>query len=485
MTVAVVGAGFAGLSAACHLRAKGFEVEILEADDNPGGRAGVTSVDGYRFDNGPTIVTMSDVVDATFAAVEADHRDFCHLYPLDPIYRAQFHDGTELRLTSDTEEMANRIGSFAGAPDAEGYRRFVDWLNQLFAAEWPTFIDRDLRTPLDMAKQGPALVGLAKLGGFGRWSNKANEFFDDDRLRRCFSFQALYAGMSPLKALALFAIIAQMDTIQGVYGVTGGVNALAVGLAEAATKAGVTVRYQSPVSRIRPTNGGVVVTSGGEEQHYAAAVVTADLPIAYDDLVEMTPPLRQRRATFSPSCVVWQLKGGGGLPHDTSHHNIHFAQQWDQAFDELLVDGHPMTDPSRFVTVASVSDATAAPQGRHALFVLEPAPNLSAGLDWESETPRLTDRMLEWAATTGYEVDGVADIIDPPRWANRGAAAGTPFSIDHRFSQSGPFRPDHEDRRLPGVIFAGAGTRPGVGIPMVLISGRFAAERAARHLGTS
>src|SRR5690606_8607000 len=146
--------------------------------------------------------------------------------------------------------------------------------------------------------------------------------------------------------------------------------------------------------------------------------------------------------------------------------------------------GAVMTDPSRFVTIGSVSDPTAAPRGSHTLFVLEPVPNLDADIDWTGATPRLTERMLEWAAGAGYPVADaqIVDTTDPTTWRARGAARGTPFSLAHRFTQSGPFRPAPVDRRFPRVVFAGAGTRPGVGIPMVLISGRIAAARTAEVL---
>ena len=125
-----------------------------------------------------------------------------------------------------------------------------------------------------------------------------------------------------------------------------------------------------------------------------------------------------------------------------------------------------------------------APPGGNPLYILEPVPNLGARLDWARETPLLTERMLEWAEGAGYPVRGaeLVGTVDPPGWLARGASAGTPFSFDHRFAQSGPFRPAPEDRRLPGIVFAGAGTRPGLGLPMVVLSGRIAAGRVDRAL---
>ena len=483
--IVVVGAGFGGLSAACHLRRLGHEVTLFEAAGAPGGRAGLVHHDGYRFDSGPTVVTMVDLVRETFAAVGAELDDFCSLTRLDTAYRANFADGSKLSVRADLDSMIGEVERFSGRADADGFRRFVAWTGELYRLEFERFIAADVRGVGDLAEGVRPLLGLVAAGGFRSWWGKVSTFFTDDRLRRLFSFQAMYAGLSPLEALGLFAVIAHMDTVQGVYSVVGGVQALAGGLADAAVKAGVQIHYDAPVVRISTDRGSPAVHFADGSVVLARAVVAnPDLPIVYDSLLDVTPPRSLRRAHYSPSCMVWHLALRGAVPEGTAHHNIHFGTQWANAFDELLVHGRPMTDPSRFVTVASLSDPTAAPTGGHSAFVLEPVPNLGADVDWRTETPRLTERMLRWAESAGYPIADaeVVTVVDPPGWRSRGAARGTPFSIDHRFSQSGPFRPGPEDPRAPGVVFCGAGTRPGIGVPMVLISGANAAERAHRFV---
>lgn len=483
--VVVVGAGFSGLAAACHLRAAGHEVLVLEAADRPGGRAGLVEHGGYRFDTGPTVVTAIDVLAQPFAAVDAEIHELCTLVPVDPVYHARFHDGTSFALPADVDAAATAIGELAGPHEADAYRRFIRWISDLHTTEFSRFIDRDVRSVLSLAANAGAMTRLLRLRGFQSWYSTVSRMFDDERLRRLFSFQALYAGVSPVEALGLLAVIAHMDTVQGVYAPMGGTAALAEGLATAAAKAGVELAYGVPVAAVtaRPRPG--VRLGDGTTLDASAVVVTADLPVAYDELVDVTAPRRVTRAVAAPSCVVWHLATSGALPPGSAHHNVHFGRAWEEAFDELLGPyGRPATDPSRFVTIASLSDPTAAPPGGHGLFVLEPVPNLDAGVDWERETPRLTDRMLTWADAAGYPVAGaeLVTVVDPPAWHRLGAGRGTPFSFAHRFFQSGPFRPGPEDRRLPGVVFAGAGTRPGLGLPLVTISGRIAAERADRFV---
>ncbi len=479
--VAVIGAGFAGLSAACHLRGRGHDVVLFERGSTPGGWAGAFHDGGFRFDTGPTVITMPHLIEDTFRAVGSSTARHVELCRLDTAYSAHFCDGSNVSVMSSVAATRAEIHRFAGASGAEGFDAFVAWVGDLYRIEFNSFINRDLSKPADLLRQWRAFGQLIAKGGFRTWWSQVERCFDDDRLRRLFSFQAMYAGLSPIEALGLFAIIAHMDTVEGVYTARGGAQAVAGGLAAAASEAGVEFVYDTAVDRVTTgATGPVLRLAAGDDHRFAAVVATPDLPITYADVLGTVAPRRIQKGTYSPSCLVWNLKASGPLPPDTAHHNIHFGRAWGDAFADLG-RGAVMDDPSRFVTVPSINDPSAAPDGAHALFVLEPVPNLSADLDWTALTPRLTERMLTWADGAGYPMTDaeVVRCTDPPTWRARGAARGTPFSLAHRFSQSGPFRPSPRDRRFPGVVFAGAGTRPGVGIPMVLISGRIAAQRVS------
>jgi phytoene desaturase len=142
-----------------------------------------------------------------------------------------------------------------------------------------------------------------------------------------------------------------------------------------------------------------------------------------------------------------------------------------------------MSDPSLLVTMPTVTDPALAPAGRSALYALEPVPNLDGAVDWASGAGPARAALTERVAALGYPVDvEVEEFVDPPGWAARGCERGTPFALAHTFFQSGPFRPANHDRRVPGLVFAGSGTVPGVGVPMVLVSGRLAAARVNRWL---
>src|SRR5215216_6323837 len=469
----VVGAGLAGLSAAIHLAAAGREVVVVEAEAVPGGRCGTVSVGGYRFDTGPSVLTMPEVVRSTVGAAGEELEDWLELRPLDPIYRIGFHDGSRLDVVPGAERMAAEVERLAGPEEAGRYLAFRDHLGRMLAAEWDQFIDRNYDGP-------------ARLGGFRRLHNLVATHLTDWRLRRAHTFQALYTGLSPFDALGIYAVVAHMDTVGGAFfPAAGGMHALPQALAGVAEKAGASFRWSTRVERVEGGPGGVtgVVLAGGERLHAGDVVVTSDLPAAYAHLL---PPaardwrVQWRRLHFSPSCYLVHL-GLTRRLEGQAHHSVHLGRDWKATFEALTRHRGVQSDPSLLVTYPSPEDPDAAPPGHATLFVLEPTANTRAGLDWAEVGPRLRERLYGRLAGLGYgdlrRDSAVELVVDPPAWEAQGLSAGTPFSLDHRFSQTGWLRPHNASATVPGLWFAGMGTVPGVGVPMVLISGRLAAER--------
>jgi phytoene desaturase len=480
--VVVVGAGLAGLAAALRLRGAGREVTVVDRAPGPGGRAGRVERAGYALDTGPSVFTAPEIVADTLAAVGEKLEARLTLLPLETTYRAQFADGSHLDVHADPDAFADEVAALCGPAEAAALRRYLADLAELYRLQLGTFIDRNLDSPLDLL--GPELVTLARRGGFGRLSRHVERYFADDRLRRLFSFQALYAGVSPFRAIAAYAVIAQLDIGAGVWHPVGGIAAVPRALAAAAADAGVTFRYGSGVEELETSGRRVAAVrlAGGERLPADAVVVTTDQPHA------LVPGLRPpRRPVYSPSCVALHLGVRSELPGQ-AHHTISFGDSWRGVFDELTREGRPMSDPSLLVSMPSRTDRSLAPDGGQVLSVVAPTPNLdrrSGGnpdLDWTALGPRYRDEVLStlekrgWTGLTGsIEVE---EMATPRDWAAQGMAAGTPFALAHTFGQTGPFRPSTLPRRGPeNVVLAGSSVQPGVGVPMVLISGRLAAER--------
>jgi phytoene desaturase len=484
--VVVVGAGLGGLSAAAHLSTRGHDVVIAERDPVPGGRAGLIAEAGFRLDTGPTVLTMPNLLRDAFAAAGAEMADFVNVRPVDPMYRAVYADGSTLHVRHGRDAMTEEIREFANAREAEAFGRFCEWLEQLYRVEMANFIDVNYDSAFDIVRPWRAALQLIRLGGLGRLGPKVASFFDDERLQRIFSFQAMYAGLAPYEALALYGVITYMDSVEGVYMADGGMHSIASGLARAVEKAGVRIRYGSPVSRILRAGDGAVsgVEIAGSERVPADAVVcNADLPVAYRTLLPgVAAPRVARRGAYSPSCVVWHAGVRGAPPADAAHHNIHFGGAWDGAFRAVIDRGVLMPDPSILVTLHSLDDPDLAPPGCSTMYALEPVPNLDGRIDWARESDRIAADLRARVAGLGYPTDVVVErVYDPLDWERLGMERGTPFALAHTLRQTGPLRPANVDKRVPGLVFTGSSTVPGVGVPMVLVSGKLAAERIERY----
>ena len=479
--VVIVGAGLGGLSAAMHLAAAGRKVTVLEREAIPGGRAGRLSVptaDGsYEFDTGPTVLTMPDLIADCFNALGENMNDWLTLEPVKPLYRSFYPDGSVLDVHSNTDEMTQEINNVIGPQEADGYRRYVEFVTELYKYEMKDFIDRNIDSPLDLLTTN--LARLAAIGGFRRLAPKVEEYLKDPRTQRVFSFQSMYAGLSPYDALAIYAVIAYMDSVAGVFAPKGGMHAVPKAMAQAAQAHGVTFRYNVEVTEVERIGdrATAVITSDGERIPAEVVVLNPDVPVAFRDLLGIEP-WSIRRLKYSPSCFLF-LAGSSAHYNSIAHHNIHFGKKWKGVFDDIIRDRKLMSDPSLLVTNPTFSDKSLAPDGKEVYYVLFPTPNLDADIDWIKEGPRYRDEVCRVLEERGYRdftnAIEVENITTPLDWQARGMERGAPFASSHTFGQTGPFRPGN----LWGqnVVFTGSGTRPGVGVPMVLISGRLAAER--------
>jgi len=301
--VVVVGAGYAGLSAALRLAGAGRKVTIIERESVPGGRSGLLQRDGYSFDTGPSVLTMPSLINDAFNSVGEELKDWVDLMPLKPLYRAFYDDGSQIDVHANTQEMEAEIARTVSSAEAAGYRRYVEFVTKLYKYEMNDFIDRNIDSPLNLLT--PNLARLVALGGFRKLQPKVNQYLKDPRLQKVYSFQAMYAGVSPQQALAIYAVIAYMDSVNGVFFPKGGMHAVPVALAAAAQKHGVEIKYSTTVTKINFENGRAkaVITDKGERITCDAVVLNPDLPVAWRDLLGKTPR-SVKRLRYSPSCAT-------------------------------------------------------------------------------------------------------------------------------------------------------------------------------------
>ncbi|KXP03296.1 phytoene desaturase family protein [Tsukamurella pseudospumae] len=491
MHIGIIGAGLSGLSAALHLLGAGHRVTVVERSPQVGGRAGTETVRGHLVDPGASVLTMPELVFDALAAAGLDRfaaEDELDLLPVTPAYAGRF------------PALEGLPAGVLHVPDDLAVDEHMRWQESMFDAAYERFIGGDAAwssyaNPRDLA----ALGRLVRLGALRSMQHQVDHRVDDPRARRMLTFQALYAGVAPSAARAVYAVISHMDVGLGVWYPRAGMGRVASVMAEQVERAGGTVVLGHEVLgldgrrglvtglRARPVprpDGSTGPTGPVSEPvrrfAFDGVVLTADSPIT-DRLIAPLGGRAPRRVRLSPSAVVVHLDVDPDLQEHwptQAHHTLDFGAAWEQTFAEITATrgrGRLMSDPSYLITRPSVTTGEDSP-----VSVLAPCPNLeSAPLDWDSIGADYVRDVLRTLAGRGYRGIDSGEILrvdTPSDWARQGMSAGTPFAAAHTLTQTGPLR---RPQRVPGIanaVLAGSMTHPGVGVPPALISGRLAAE---------
>lgn len=474
-SVCVVGAGFAGLSAALHLARSGTRVRVLESGSQAGGRARrIVTANGFSFDAGPTIVVMTD---ALRSLLGEDGFAALGLRRLEPGYRVLWPDGSRFDVHSQLARFLEEIARFEGFEHRAAAVRYLAQVHEQYMQARAKILEID-HTPQSFAR------ALFSRGRFAPWALGpllpfARRFFNNERVVQALTFQPLYLGTSPLKAPAMYALLGVEEIVGGVWACPGGTGAIVDALVEQCEQSGVAFTFDARVERVVHEDGRAsgVVCNGGLLA-FDGVVVTADREPAARTL--FGSPLRERRMRYGHSAIVWyvSVRGEVALPH----HSVFLGNDPARAYAQL--DARELPDePLVYACNACVSDPSAAPPGHAALLLLASVPNASAlaAFDERALFERVLARVERHAGPLRERILEMQSC-GPREFAARGLAHGAAFGPDHSLDQMGPFRPSIRHPQIGNVVFAGSGTRPGSGIPMVLISGRLAADRLSEAL---
>jgi phytoene desaturase len=475
----IIGGGFGGLSTAARLAHAGYEVELHEKLPRVGGRANLIERDGFRFDTGPSILLMRDIIEGAFREVGRDPGDYVRIERLDPAYRVFYPDGSGLEAKVDGAGFRAELDAIE--PGAgERFDDFARIGEILYRGAREHFVERNFASLRDMLRlsQLPQFVTLRV---YDQMHRLVGRHFKDPRLRQLFTFNAMYIGMNPYSAPAIYALLPYNDTVEGVYFTRGGMYALVEGLERLCLDLGVTIVTDHPASSVIQHHGRAVGASFADGDVEAdLVVVNADWPWAQRELLGRTPrhPAR-KKLRHGPSALNLYLGVAGELDGLRAH-NVMFGVDYEGNFTDVFA-GRVHEQPAYYVHVPSLADPSLAPDGHHVVYVLVPHANSDADIDWARERDRVRQYVLDDLAAKGWDLRArivCEEVIDPPRWADEFSLdRGATFGLSHHVSQVGWFRPHNRDPELERLYYVGSSTHPGAGVPMVMLSARLVTER--------
>jgi phytoene desaturase len=478
--IIVIGSGFGGLGAAVRLAARGYQVEIFEKRDKPGGRAYVYETNGFKFDGGPTVITAPFMFDDIFAAAGKRREDYIQFVPCNPFYRIFDHQGRSFNYNNDPSFTLSEIERWS-PKDKEGYQRFIETTRPIFEKGFRELADKPFLHFTDMTKIAPDLI---RLQSYKSVYGYVSQFVKDDFLRQVFSFHPLLVGGNPFDTTSIYAMIHYLEREWGVFYAMGGTGAIVEGLCKLFEELGGKIHLNAEVDEIvvekRKTSG--IRMKDGTFHRADAVVSNADVAWTYMNLIDKkhrfwNSDFRYRNSRFSMSLFVIYF---GTRKRYTdcglAHHNIILSKRYKDLLDDIFKRKILADDFSLYLHMPTITDPSIAPPGHESFYVLSPVPNLAAkDIDWETMTPIYRERILAFLEENylpGLRENIVAEhTIDPLHFQNTlNSYRGAAFSVEPVLTQSAWFRPHNRSEDIDNLYFVGAGTHPGAGLPGVLSS---------------
>jgi phytoene desaturase len=488
--IAVVGAGLGGIGAAVRLAAIGHRVTLLEKNERPGGKMNLVEVGGFRFDTGPSLVTLPGVLADTFRAAGRRIEDYLTLKPLDPICRYRFADGSGLDVSPNLPRFVSEVGRLA-PEDVTGLFRFLAYARTLFERAGPVFLLREQPRLRDLlARRG---LDAARIDAHLSMHRAVRRFFKDPRLVQLFDRYATYNGSSPFRAPATLSIIPYIEIAGGGWYIEGGLYRLVEALMQVAEELGVVFHSGTEVAELlieprgsfRSGRVSGVRFAGGGTLFADAVVVNADPMYTYPALVPEQfhdRRLARRMEGLEPSCSGFVLLLGvkGDYP-GLAHHNIFFSDDYRAEFEYIFERGEPAPYPTIYVACTSKSDPSQAPPGCLNLFVLVNAPALTPDANWREWQGAYRERILGRLESVGLpglrERIVFEQTITPLDFQEKYHAwRGSIYGVSSNNRMAAFLRPPNRAPGLNNLYFVGGSVHPGGGIPLVLLSARLIAR---------
>ena len=477
--IIVIGSGFGGVAAALRLRAKNYNVTLIEKHPDLGGRARVFKKNGFTFDGGPTVITAPYLINELFELFNKNPKEYINLVPLKTWYRFVFDDGLSFDYSGDESKMKNQIERIS-KDDVIGYQNLLKFTKKIFDKGFSELADVPFDKPSFMFKQLPALLSLKS---YKSVYSLVSSYVKNTNLRRMLSMHPLLVGGNPFTTTSIYGLILYLEKKWGIHYSMGGTGHIIKGLEKLMLEQDIEVIKGKEVENILYNNNKVqgVKLDNHKEIKADYVVCNADPPAVYDELLNQEKNnkifnWKRKRMEYSMGLFVYYF-GTKKVYEKVEHHTIKFGNKYKEHLDDIFSNKKLNNDISYYLHRPTATDKSMAPEGHDCFYVLVPVPNNQSNIDWLAEGDKFKDLVIEKMEQTllpNLRENIVEDFYLTPDYFEKdlNTKHGSGFSIQPKFSQSAYFRFHNKSEVCDGLYFVGAGTHPGAGVPGVLSSAK-------------
>ena len=482
--IIVIGSGFGGLASALRMKAKGFEVVLVEKHSDLGGRARVFKKDGFTYDGGPTVITAPYLFEELFSLFNKKISDYVNIVPLDLWYRFVFEDGSRFDYSGNQKNMEDQIKRLS-EKDLDGYKNLVNFTEKIFNKGFTELSFKPFNNLFFMLKQIPALF---KLKSYQSVYKLVSSYISSEKLRRVFSMHPLLVGGNPFTTTSIYTLILFLEKKWGIHYSMGGTGNVVNALEKLMNEEKITVLKNSEVSEILFDKDKIIGVKIKNKDIISCdyVICNSDPPNVYKNLIKSKKKYgfffnqKVKRMNYSMGLFVYYF-GSKKKFKDVAHHTICFGKSYKEHLNKIFDQKILSDDISYYLHRPTATDASMAPKDHDAFYVLVPVPNNLSGIDWSNkgeEFKNLVLNTMDQTVLPGIKDNVISDFYLTPDYFENELSTlhGSGFSIQPNFSQSAYFRFHNKSEIIDNLYFVGAGTHPGAGMPGVLSSAKVLEE---------
>ncbi len=478
--VIVIGSGFGGIASALRLRAKGYDVTLVEKHPDLGGRARVFKKGNFIFDGGPTVITAPYLFEELFSLFNKNISDYVKIVPLNLWYRFVFTDGKTFDYSGNEKLMEKEIKKFSET-DYKGYNKLVNFTEKIFNKGFTELSDKPFNNLTFMLKQIPSLLNLRS---YKSVYGLVSKYISNDKLRRVFSMHPLLVGGNPFTTTSIYALILFLEKKWGIHYSMGGTGSVVKALEKLMEEEGIKILKDAEVTEIILNNKNVRAVKINKSKVIDCdyVVCNSDPPNVYKNLIKSKKNYnflfkqKMKRMDYSMGLFVYYF-GSKKQYRNVAHHTIYFGNSYQKHLEKIFEKKILSDDISYYLHRPSATDPSMAPNGQDAFYVLVPVPNNLSNINWLNEGEKFKNLVLDKmdkSVLPGIKENVVSDFYLTPDYFEKDLATlnGSGFSIQPKFTQSAYFRFHNQSEVFNNLYFVGAGTHPGAGMPGVISSAK-------------